>query len=166
MRKAIAVCGVILLGSAIVLLGLGFGISLGIVDFLGPRKHIAIAENPDIWGTLGFEVYLEGGHSCIVEITDAKAHNGSAYINIHGDYVSMERAGASQCTGSFTMKLGDGLFGDYEIKWSNLDSVSRITVYEIKPSILEYALLPAGGLVLLVAVIILDIGFRKIEKKL
>jgi len=163
MRKAVAACGAVLLGFGIVLLGLGFGISLGIVDFLGPRQQIAIAENPARWGTLGFEIYLEGGHGCVVEIADAKAHNGSAYIKIQGDYMSVERAGASQCTGSFTIKLGEGLFGDYEVKWSNLDSISRITVYKIRPSILQHALLPAGFVLLLIAVIILDIGFRKNE---
>jgi len=155
MRKAIAVCGVILLGLGTFLLLLELSIFP-----LGTRNQIAIAEHPNTYGTLGF--FLESGQNCIVEI-DAAAHYGSAYIKIRqvqNGFTILGRAGAS-CNGNFTMEFQAPATGNYLVEWDFLDYVPRIGVYRIDEMVPAYAVLVADVLVLVVGVIILSIGVSK-----
>ena len=155
MRKAIAVCGVILLGLGTFLL-----LSELSIFPLGTRNQIAIAEHPNTYGTLGF--FLESGQNCLVEIADAGIEYESAFIRItqvQEGYTILKKVG-SACSGTYTMEFRAPVMGDYSIRWDNL-YLRQITVYRIDEMVPVYALLVADVLVLVVGVIILSIGISK-----
>lgn len=159
MRKAIPVCGAVLIGLGIFLLLSGLSVIPNILP-LGTRNQIAVAEHASSYGNLEF--FLESGQNCILE-TATSAVRESAYIQVRQKqpYTTLlERTGIVACNGTFSMEFKAPATGEYYVAWDYLSSVHRIAVYRIE-GFPKYAVLVADALVLVIGVMVLSLGISR-----